>query len=145
MTTKIVFGDTDVALDAGRKLRHMHGLVRGVTTEGAGRFPAGTPYDARSHELVMWVHATLVRISLAVYTRYVGALTIADQRRYYDEQKLLGEQFGVPREHQPATFADFNEYFDEMVNGDRTAVTDALRDVVDATLNPPLPRLARPR
>src|SRR5947209_8276988 len=64
--------------------------------------------------------------------------------RYYQEQKLLGEQFGVPRERQPDTFADFNEYFHEMVAGDATAVTDALRDVVDATLNPPLPRLARP-
>ena len=143
-TTKIVFGPTDVALDAGRKLRHMHGLVRGATSESAGRFPAGTPYDARSPDLVMWVHATLVHFSLLVYTRYVGALTIAEQRRYYEEQKLLGEQFGVPRVRQPDTFADFNEYFHDMVAGDGTAVTDALRDVVDATLNPPLPRLARP-
>jgi uncharacterized protein (DUF2236 family) len=144
MTTKIVFGPTDVALDAGRKLRHMHGLVRGKTTESAGRFPAGTPYDARSPELVLWVHATLVHISLLVYTRYVGPLTIAEQRRYYEEQKLLGEQFGIAIDRQPATFADFNDYFNDMVAGDDTAVTDALRDVVDATLNPPLPRLARP-
>jgi uncharacterized protein (DUF2236 family) len=31
-----------------------------------------------------------------------------------------------------------------MLESDETAVTDALRDVVDATLNPPLPRVARP-
>jgi uncharacterized protein (DUF2236 family) len=144
MTTKIMFGPTALAEDTAKKLRHVHGLIRGVTTESAGRFPAGTPYDSRTPDLRMWVHATLVHVSLDVYTRYVGALTIAEQRRYYDEQMLLAEQFGVPREHQPPTFAEFNGYFAEMLASDRTAATDALRDVVDATLNPPLPRVARP-
>jgi uncharacterized protein (DUF2236 family) len=136
MTTKITFGHTQLAEDTARRLRHVHGLVRGVTTE--------TPYDSRTPELRMWVHATLVYVSLAVYTRYVGPLRIADQQRYYDEQKLLAEKFGVPLADQPATFADFNGYFEETLASDTTAVTDALRDVVDATLNPPLPRVARP-
>jgi uncharacterized protein (DUF2236 family) len=144
MTTKIMFGPTQLAEDTARKLRHVHGLVRGKTTEGAGRFPSGTPYDSRTPELRMWVHATLVHVSLAVYTRYVGPLSIASQQRYYEEQKLLAEKFGIPRSAQPDTFAAFNEYFQEMLAGDTTAVTDALRDVVDATLKPPLPRVARP-
>ena len=144
MTTKIMFGPTQLAEDTARRLRHVHGLIRGVTTEPGGRFPTGTPYDSRTPELRMWVHATLVHVSLAVYMRYVGPLTIGEQQRYYEEQKLLAEKFGVPREHQPETFAEFNEYFDAMLAGDETAVTDALRDVVDATLNPPLPRVARP-
>lgn len=144
MTTKITFGPTQLAEDTARRLRHVHGLIKGVTTEGAGRFPAGTPYDSRTPDLRMWVHATLVHVSLAVYTRYVAPLTIADQQRYYEEQKLLGEKFGIPREHQPDTFAEFNAYFNRMIESDETAVTDALRDVVDATLNPPLPRVARP-
>jgi uncharacterized protein (DUF2236 family) len=144
MTTKIMFGPTTLAEDTARKLRHVHGLIRGVTTESAGRFPAGTPYDSRTPDLRMWVHATLVHVSLVVYMRYVGPLTIAEQQRYYDEQMLLAEQFGVPREAQPATFAEFNEYFNAMLASDSVAVTDALRDVVDATLRPPLPRVARP-
>jgi uncharacterized protein (DUF2236 family) len=144
MTTKIMFGPTSLAEDTARRLRHVHGLVRGVTTESAGRFPAGTPYDSRTPDLRMWVHATLVHVSLLVYTRYVAPLTIADQRRYYEEQMLLAEKFGVPREQQPPTFAEFNQYFNAMLTSDETAVTDALLDVVDATLNPPLPRVARP-
>lgn len=144
MTTKIMFGPTSLAEDTARRLRHVHGLVRGVTTEGAGRFPTGTPYDSRTPDLRMWVHATLVHVSLLVYQRYVGPLTIADQRRYYDEQMLLAEKFGIAREHQPADFTAFNEYFNEMLASDRIAVTDALLDVVDATLNPPLPWVARP-
>jgi uncharacterized protein (DUF2236 family) len=144
LTTKIVFGSTATAEEASARIRHTHGRVRGKTAEPGGAFPEGTPYDARTPELVMWVHATLVHTSLLVYQRYVRPLTISEQRRYYEEQKLLGEQFGVPREHQPETFADFNDYFDEILASDRIAVTDALRDVVDAVMHPELPFVARP-
>jgi uncharacterized protein (DUF2236 family) len=92
----------------------------------------------------MWVHATLVHTSLNVYTRYVTSLSIAEQRAYYEEQKLLGEKFGIPRDRQPDTFGDFNDYFADMLASDRIVVTDALRDVVDATLRPELPFVMRP-
>ena len=144
LTTKIVFGSTATAEEASARIKHVHGRVKGVTKEAGGRYPAGTPYDARTPELLMWVHATLVATSLQVYTRYVGSLTIAEQRRYYDEQKLMGEKFGVPRDRQPDTFADFNDYYREMLASDHLAVTNALRDVTDATLRPELPFFARP-
>ena len=144
LTTKIVFGSTATAEEASARIRHTHGRVRGKSAEEGGAYPAGTPYDARTHELVMWVHATLIHTSLLVYQRYVKPLTIAEQRAYYEEQKLLGEQFGVPVEHQPAGFAEFNDYFDDMLASDRIAVTDALRDVVDAVMHPDLPFVARP-
>ncbi len=63
----------------------------------------------------MWVHATLVHVGLDVYTRYVGSLTIGERQRYYEEQMLLAEKFGVPRSEQPATYAEFYEYFDAML------------------------------
>src|SRR4051812_8661834 len=144
LTTKIVFGSTEVAEEASARIKHVHGRVKGETTEDGGRYPAGTEYDARNPELLMWVHATLVRTSLDVYTRYVGPLSIADQRAYYEEQKLLGEQFGVPRDRQPEDLGAFNDYFQDMLASDRIAVTDALRDVVDATLRPEMPFVMRP-
>ena len=144
LTTTLVFGTTEAADDASRRLAHIHSRVHGVTTEAGGPFPAGSPYNANDADLLMWVHATLVDTSLQVYRRYVGPLTIAEERRYYEEQKLLGEKFGIPREGQPATFAEFNEYFDAMVHGEVLAVTSAARDVAEATLRPDLPFLARP-
>src|SRR5207244_668774 len=102
LTTKIVFGSTEVAEEASARIKHVHGHVRGTTTETGGRYPAGTPYDARTPELLMWVHATLVHTSLDVYTRYVGALSIVEQRAYYEEMKLMGEKVGIPRDAQPA-------------------------------------------
>jgi uncharacterized protein (DUF2236 family) len=92
----------------------------------------------------MWVHATLVHTSLLVYTRYVGRLSLPEQRTYYQEQKVLAEQVGVPRDRQPETLDDFNDYFQDVVSSDRIAATAALRDVVDATLRPELPFVARP-
>jgi uncharacterized protein (DUF2236 family) len=144
LTTKIVFGSTEVAEEASARIKHVHGRVKGVTKEDGGRYPAGTEYDARDPELLMWVHATLVRTALDVYTRYVGPLPIAERRAYYEEQKLLGEQFGIPRDRQPDDLAAFEDYFREMLDSDRLAVTDALRDVVDATLRPELPFVMRP-
>jgi uncharacterized protein (DUF2236 family) len=144
LTTRIVFGDTETAGEASRRLRRMHSRVRGVTREPGGRFPTGTPYDASDPELLMWVHATLVDTALLVYDRCVGRLTIAERRRYYEEQRLLAEVYGVPPELQPASYADFNDYFQDMLDGDSIAVTGALRDVADAALRPELPFMARP-
>ena len=144
LTTKVIFGDRCSADVAARRIRAAHSRVRGATAENGGRYPKGTPYRANDPELLMWVHATLVRTALDVYQRYVGALTIAEQRLYYDEQKTLAEMFGVPRERMPETFADFNRYFNDTLESDRIAVTAGLRDVVDATLRPDLPFIARP-
>jgi uncharacterized protein (DUF2236 family) len=137
LTNRIVFGSTPTAEDAAAELWRVHGYVHGVADDG-------TPYDARDPALLMWVHATLVDTALLVYQRYVGRLTIAELRRYYDEQRLLGEKFGVPRSHQPASYAEFNEYFLSMTEGHTLAVTDTLRDVVSVTLSGGLPRVARP-
>ena len=144
LTTRVVFGDMRTAEAAARRIRAAHGRVRGVTAESGGRYPKGTSYHANDPELLLWVHATLVRTALDVYQRYVGPLTIAEQRLYYDEQKTLAELFGVPRERMPDTFAAFNRYFNDTLESDRIAVTAGLRDVVDATLRPDLPFIARP-
>src|SRR4051794_10156021 len=143
-TTAIVFGDSATSADASARLERVHSRGRGVTQEGGGRFTQGTPYEANDPDLLMWGHATLVGTSLMVYDRYGARLSIDERRRYYEEQKRLGEAFGVPIDRQPATYADFNDYVDEMVGGDAIAVTDALRDVVDATLRPSMPVVARP-
>jgi uncharacterized protein (DUF2236 family) len=131
--TTIVFGPTEDAEEAAARLNRVHTRVKGVADDG-------TPYVATEENLIMWVHATLVDTSLLVYENYVARLTPAERERYYEEQKLLGEKFGVPRAEQPDTFADFRDYMDEVVHGGKTLrVTDALRDVAGATMHPRLP------
>jgi uncharacterized protein (DUF2236 family) len=141
---RIVFGTTEEAEELALRLRNLHTRVIGVTRESAGRYPAGTRYEASDPELAMWVHATLVDTAMQVYRRYVGPLTELETRRYYEDQMLLGERFGVPRETQPQTLPEFEQYLAAMVDSDRIAVSETLRDVVDATLRPPLHPVARP-
>lgn len=137
-TTTIVFGSTEEAEEAARRVWNVHGRVKGDSGEAGGPYPKGTPYRARDPELLMWVHATLVDTTLLVYDRYVGRLSIREREAYYEEQKAMGEVFGVPRESQPDTYADFNEYFAEVVENE-LAVTDVARDVLDSIQNPELP------
>jgi uncharacterized protein (DUF2236 family) len=143
ITTSIVFGSRPKAHEASERLRTVHKKVHGLTTEDGGKYPAGTKYSANDPKLGMWVHATLVDTSMQVYAAYVGSLSHAEKLRYYEEQKRLGEMFGVPVERQPETLAEFYEYFERMVE-EELAVTSALEDVVDATMRPDLPFVARP-
>jgi uncharacterized protein (DUF2236 family) len=137
--TTIVFGSTPEAKAAAARLHRVHTRVKGDAEDG-------TPYVATDPTLIMWVHATLVDTSLLVYETYIGPLTPAERERYYQEQKLLGEQYGVPAEQQPDTYRDFTTYVDEVVNGGTLQVTDALRDVSAATMRPrlPVPVVGRP-
>ena len=125
LTTGMVFGSTEKAHEASERLRSVHTRVHGVTKEDGGRYPAGTKYSANDPKLGMWVHATLVDTSMQVYTAYVGTLSHAEKLRYYEEQKRLGEMFGVPIDRQPETLSEFYEYFDRMVE-EELAVTPAL-------------------
>ena len=143
LTTAIVFGSTAEANEASERIRNVHRRVHGVIKEDGGEYPAGTEYSADDPKLGMWVHATLVDTSMQVYSAYVGSLSHAEKLRYYEEQKRLGAAFGVPIEEQPESLADFYEYFERMVE-EELAVTSALVDVVDATMRPPLPFVARP-
>lgn len=142
-TTTIVFGSTDKAEAASERLRGIHSRVRGLTKEDGGKYPKGSKYFANDPDLALWVHATLVDTSLQVYTSYVGTLSEREKRQLFEEQKLLGEMFGVPREKHPETLRDFYDYYERMIE-EELAVTDALRDVVDATMRPPLPFVAKP-
>ncbi|HEX8857247.1 MAG TPA: oxygenase MpaB family protein [Thermoleophilaceae bacterium] len=144
LATALVFGSEERARAVARHLWHVHGRVNGATHEGCARFPAGSRYSARDPELLMWVHATLVDTALLVYDRHVGGLSERDRRRYYDEQRALAELLGVPLDRQPPHLRAFRAYIAEMLEGDSLAVTSTLRDVVAATLRPPVPLAARP-
>jgi uncharacterized protein (DUF2236 family) len=144
ITTRITFGSTEESAKAARAIQMAHKRVSGTLPWDAGRFPAGTPYDANDPELQMWVHATLVATSLAVYSRWVGSLTIAEQQRFYGEQKTMGEAFGVPRDMQPETLSEFWDYYEGMLESDALASTPVLHEVAESILHPDLPLGGRP-
>ena len=105
MTMAIVFGDRETAMTAARKVNQVHTRVRGDT------------YHALDPDLLLWVHGTLVDTALVTYETFVQRLNPGEREDFYQEMKVLGEVLGVPRDHFPARFADFEAYMEAMIAG----------------------------
>jgi uncharacterized protein (DUF2236 family) len=139
-----VYGEPEAAERAGRRVRAIHEKVHGRLKRRMGPFPAGTPYDARDPELLMWVHGTLVDTALLMYRTYVRPLSLDEQEAYYQDMKVLARLFGTPDEAIPDTYADFVAWWRTMLDSERICVTPDARQLVRTVLRPPLPAVARP-
>jgi uncharacterized protein (DUF2236 family) len=135
----IAFGTKREAERAGAVVHAVHARVHGTTRERLGRFPAGTPYSASDPQLMLWVHATLVEVSLAVYQRFVQPLSGADEERYYEEMAVVARLFGTPAEVIPPSLAEFREYVAAELAGGMIAVTPPARRVATVIRAAPLP------
>jgi uncharacterized protein (DUF2236 family) len=135
----ITYGSREEAETAGEIVRAVHAHVRGVTKKQLGPFPPGTPYSASDPQLMLWVHATLVETSLAVYCRFVATLTADEKEAYYREMSLVARLFGLPPGVLPPTLEEFRSYMDASVHGSEICVTRPAREVADVILDAPLP------
>jgi uncharacterized protein (DUF2236 family) len=121
-TLAIAFGTRAGAETAAARINAVHAAVHGTLREDAGRYAAGTRYDATDPELLLWVHATLVDTTLTVYRRFVRELSDDEAARAYEESKTTARILGVPDEILPSDLTSFVSYFDEMIESDRIAV-----------------------
>ena len=135
----IVYGTKAEAEHVGDVVRAVHRSVVGRTKEAVGRYPPGTRYDASDPELMLWVHATLVHSSLAVYTRLVTPLSTDEQERYYRDMALVARIFGAPPDVMPPTLSDFREYLQQQLGGPDLLVGRAARDVAAVILRARVP------
>lgn len=126
----IVFGEDDAADRAAAGLRRVHDRV------------AGAGYAANDPALLFWVHATLVDTGMRVFNGFVSPLSGSERERAYADAVTLAEVFGVPRQDQPATYADFRAYLRSMIA--TLEVSDTARHVAHAVLHPKLPAVTNP-
>jgi uncharacterized protein (DUF2236 family) len=139
----ITYGSKAEADAIGEAVRSAHARVRGETTARLGAFPAGTPYSAADPELMLWVHATLVDVSLSSYQRYERTLSAEEQEAYYGEMAAVAQIFGTPASVIPGTLREFREYFDAQLAGNVISVTAPAREIAAVILDAPLPALMR--
>jgi uncharacterized protein (DUF2236 family) len=139
-----VYGEPHDAEQVGRRVRAIHERVHGRLATEMGPFHAGTPYDARDPELLLWVHATIVDTALLIYRTYVGPLTAAEVESYYQDMKALARLFGTPDDAIPESYGDFLAWWRAMLASDVICVTPEARMVAATVLKPPLPLLAWP-
>jgi uncharacterized protein (DUF2236 family) len=139
-----VYGKPEDAERVGRRVRAIHAKVHGRLEGARGPFPAGTPYDARDPELLMWVHATIVDTALLMYRTYVGPLSADERESYYQDMKVLARLFGTADEAIPETYADFVAWFRSLIDSEVICVTPEARALSATILKPPLPLVAWP-
>ncbi len=140
----ITFGGAANAMRAVHGIDRIHARVHGVLDADVGPFQRGTAYDAKDPQLLLWVHATLVDTALQVYRLCVQPLSAHDERRYYDESKVVGRLLGVPNALLPPTLAAFRKYVGGVVDGDLLAVGPASRDIAASILAPPVATALKP-
>jgi uncharacterized protein (DUF2236 family) len=125
----IVFESEDDAREAAAKVTFIHSHVQGVADDGRS-------YSALDPHLQLWVHATLIEGSLKVYERFVAPLSPAELARYYEETKVVGELFGIPRSSIPQSYEDLKEWMRELIDIGEVQVTDLARALAEPIVRP---------
>ena len=141
----VAFGTRRDADRATRRVRSMHGKVRGELERPAGRFPAGTPFAADDPDLLLWVLATLVDSALVFYDRYVASLSMAERDAYWQDYRVVGGLFGLQDHEMPDDIHDFDDYMRGMLEGPDLYVTSAARELaLQIVMRPPVGLAKRP-
>ena len=135
--TALAFAPRGEALGAARGVARSHVRVRGRLSAAVGSFAAGTPYDGRDPELVLWVWGTLADTALAVYRDFVGPLDAAALTDYHRDQRAMALLLGAPPEDTPGDAASFRAWFDGVLESDAIHVGDDAREIARAVLATP--------
>ncbi|MCP2251605.1 Uncharacterized conserved protein, DUF2236 family [Prauserella aidingensis] len=111
--------------------------VRGYhdTIKGTDEF--GRRYHALNPGTFYWAHATFFVSTLIIAENFMGGLTEAQRRQLFDEHKRWYRMYGMSMRPVPATWEDFQEYWDRMCR-DVLEDNKATRDVLDIS------RIGRP-
>lgn len=140
----LMFGSMEKARRSAREINNLHKGVHGALPIEAGAFRAGTPYDARYPELLLWVHATLVDTLLLCYDLFIGPLTPTQQDEYYQQSKEVAHLLGLLPQKMPGSVDDLRAYVHETVHSEALAATPHARRLAQQVLFPPAPSILRP-
>jgi uncharacterized protein (DUF2236 family) len=141
----VAFGSRERAERLTRRVRAMHGKVRGELREDAGPFPAGTPYRGDDPELLLWILASLADSAMLVYDKYVRSLSDAERDALWRDYRVVGRHFGLAPGDMPADADAFDAYMADMLASGDLWVSDRARELaIDIVLRPPVPAHFRP-
>ena len=130
----IVFGTTEQALAAARRLHHRHACISGTLPEATGAFAAGSRYEANDVAALRWVHATLIDTALVAYEMVCQTLSSEERERYWSEARLFAAFFGIPQDVLPWSWRDFADANEQMSRSDVLTVSEEARAIAGAIL-----------
>jgi uncharacterized protein (DUF2236 family) len=145
-TLDMVFGDVPTAERALRRLNGIHARVRGDVRDRTARAATGeTTYRALDPELLLWVQATLIVLSVRAYEAWVEPLTLADREAFWQEARAVGVRLGIPLTVSPPDWAGLEAWFENMLRPDGPiVVTPTARALARDIVRPPLPFVPAP-
>jgi uncharacterized protein (DUF2236 family) len=131
----MVFGTTEQALAAARRLHRRHAQVIGGLPQATGPFAAGSRYEANDIAALRWVHATLVDTALVAYQLVCPPLSAEQRERYWTEARLFAAFFGVPQDALPQSWTAFAAGNHKMWQSNVLTVSDQARRIAGAVLS----------
>jgi len=102
-----VYGSDDD--NSGLQVRDFHHHVK-------GDMPDGGRYHALDPDTYYWAHATFVEQVLYFADTFVKRLSRAEKEQIYLESKTWYRRYGVSERPMPANYAEFQEYWDRMLD-----------------------------
>ena len=140
----LTFGPERASAGAADRINRIHDRVHGSLRERVGRYDAGTPYSAHDHELLAWVHLTLLDSMPLTYSRFVRPLSAAEHDAYCRESQPSARRLGIPDELLPDTAGEVARQLGLALTDGRLAVGRAARALARDILSPAGARLAWP-
>jgi uncharacterized protein (DUF2236 family) len=140
-TLAMVFGDGPTAERAIRELNRIHARVRGPVLDPEASAATGAGhYRALDPELLLWVQATLVVMSVRAYEHWVASISPGERDRLWLESRATAQRLGIPLSASPASWAELLAWFErQMAPGGPVVVTDTARRLAGSIVRPPLP------
>ncbi|MCV7220490.1 oxygenase MpaB family protein [Mycolicibacterium elephantis] len=106
-----VYGSDDD--NPGTQVRDFHTEIKG---EMPSEFGAGQRYHALDPETYFWAHATFVEQVLYFADTFVKRLSREEKEQIYLESKTWYRRYGVSDRPMPATYAEFERYWERMLD-----------------------------
>lgn len=129
----VVYGTTEQAERAGRRVRRIHDRLTAVD-------PAGEEFRIDEPHLLRWVHVTEIESFVTTAKRAGVRMTDDEVDRYYAEQVRAAELVGLDPSTVPSSAAEVDEFYRDI--RPELALTPAARDVARFLALPPMPRPA---
>ncbi len=128
-----IYGGPELAGEIGVRVRNMHKTIKGTKSDGSR-------YSALEPDAFAWVHATLAHSIFEGHRVFVAPMSDHEKQAFWRQWMDVGRLVGVRYRDLPDTAADFEEYFDSVVD-EQLEWTPAIPQVLDTLGGSPPPNV----
>lgn len=115
----------------------IHSRINGTFNEAIGtKYAAGDSFTALNEDAMLFVLSTLLDYLVFSHELIFGELSVEAKDEVMMAYKAQAPYWGLPSERLPATYAQFERQYFDMIHSDYVTVTPEAREVADFLLRP---------